>query len=153
MPIPALSISRSRGQKNPGQTFFPPQGELESQVRDITSKIGTKGNSHNKLGVCVGHITLSHSDEAVRKFIKDTFALARRYDIALALHLDDQMFWTGQKDLANKDNIEWIDWNGTPCTGRRLDWGPKPTKAPPQLCLNSPAVRRAVTERARLIRD
>ncbi|HMD59849.1 MAG TPA: hypothetical protein VKG78_00365 [Opitutaceae bacterium] len=49
------------------------------------------------------------------------------------------------------ENIEWLDWNGTPNTGRRLDWSSVPTKIMAQLCLNSPAVEDAVRKRAALI--
>src|SRR5262249_9146449 len=38
-----------------------------------------------------------------------------------------------------------------PSTGRRADWGPKPTKFPPQMCFNSPEIQAAVKKRASLI--
>ncbi|MGA2379391.1 MAG: hypothetical protein ABSG85_08800 [Spirochaetia bacterium] len=50
-------------------------------------------------------------------------------------------------------NIEWLDWNRTLNTGRRLDWSSTPTKIMPQLCLNSPAVEAQVMKRAALIGD
>jgi hypothetical protein len=40
---------------------------------------------------------------------------------------------------------------GTPNTGRRLDWSASPLKIMPQLCINSLAVRSAVSNRATLI--
>src|SRR5471030_1778709 len=44
-----------------------------------------------------------------------------------------------------------MDWNGTPNTGRRLDWSKTHSIAPPQLCYNSKAVQQAAQQRATLI--
>lgn len=134
-----------------GSAVFPPQSELEATVKDIAFRIGSKGDLRNKLGVCLGPITLKHSDDEIRRLIAHGFDLARRHDVAIAFHIDDQMFWDGRKDLERPESIEWIDWKGTACTGRRLDWSATPAKVAPQLCLNSPPVQAAVTARARLI--
>ncbi len=52
-------------------------------------------------------------------------------------------------------NVEALDWDGTPCTSRRLDWqtglGAKPDAAPPQMCFNSKAIKREVRQRATLL--
>jgi hypothetical protein len=61
------------------------------------------------------------------------------------------MFWGRLNELNTSDNIEWLDWNRTPNTGRRLDWSSTPTKIMPQLCFNSPAVKEVVAKRAALI--
>jgi hypothetical protein len=62
------------------------------------------------------------------------------------------MSWGERKDLlSNPDNIEAADWKLKPSTGRRLDWGPKPTRFPPQMCFNSPDIQIAVKKRASLI--
>jgi hypothetical protein len=53
--------------------------------------------------------------------------------------------------LPTATNIEWIDWNKTPCTGRNLAWSATPLDAPAQLCFNSPVVKSAVSLRAQLI--
>ena len=72
--------------------------------------------------------------------------------MAVALHIDDSMCWGQRKDLlSNPDNIETADWKQKPSTGRRADWGPKPTRFPPQMCFNSPAIVAAVKDRAGLI--
>lgn len=131
---------------------FPAQCELDSQVRDIICHIGITGNVHHRLGFVVGPISFNQNDAQVHKLIADSFEIARKQNAAVAFHIDDHMFWDKQADLVRDyTNVEWIDWNGTLCTGRRLDWGPQPTKAPPQLCFNSPAVQVAVRRRARVI--
>ncbi|MBZ0256383.1 hypothetical protein K8I31_09985, partial [bacterium] len=53
--------------------------------------------------------------------------------------------------LNKPENLEWLDWDGTANTGRRLDWSETPTEIKPQLCLNSEAVLAAVSGRAALI--
>ena len=45
---------------------------------------------------------------------------------------DDSMFWRGMDALNAPENLEWLDWNRTPSTGRRLDWSSKPTRIAPQ---------------------
>jgi hypothetical protein len=92
------------------------------------------------------------SDEETRQFIRDAFAVARENDVAVAVHIDDSLSWGQRKDLmSNPDNIEIAGWNQKPSTGRRADWGPKPTRFPPQMCFNSPDVQAAVRKRASLI--
>ena len=100
----------------------------------------------------VGPFCFDMSDEETRQFIRDAFAVARENDVAVAFHIDDSMCWGERKDLlSNPDNIETADWKQIPNTGRRADWGPKPTKFPPQMCFNSPAIVAAVKKRAALI--
>ena len=99
-----------------------------------------------------GPLCFDMSDEETRQFIRDAFAVARENDVAVAFHIDDSMCWGHRKDLlSNPDNIETADWKQIPSTGRRADWGPKPTRFPPQMCFNSPAIVAAVKARAGLI--
>jgi hypothetical protein len=125
---------------------------LESFVRSVIPAIGTKGDTRCKLGFTVGPLCLDMSDDEVRQFIRDTFAVARENDVAAAFHIDDSMCWGTRKDLlSNPDNIETAGWDQIPSTGRRMDWGPKPTKFPPQMSFNSPAIVAAVKARATVI--
>ena len=104
------------------------------------------------MGFAVGPLCFDMSDEETRQSIRDAFAVARENDVAVAFHIDDSMSWGRRKDLlSNPDNIETADWKQKPSTGRRAEWGPKPTKFPPQMCFNSPAIVAAVKERAGLI--
>jgi hypothetical protein len=134
-----------------GRALFPQQGLYAATVSDIITRVGVKGDRKNKLGFCLGPLTLSQSDDDTRCLIREGFDLAKRDDVAVAFHIDDQMFWDGRTELATKDNIEWTDWNGTLATARRLDWGETPSRVAPPLCLNSPAVQAAVSRRARVI--
>ncbi len=144
----------------PGYPGIPPvpgrlslsKTQMEGFVRDVVKAIGTRGDSRHKLGFAVGPFSLDVPDEETRQWIRDAFAVARENDVAVAFHIDDSMSWGERKDLlSNPENIEAADWKLTPSTGRRLDWGPTPTKFPPQMCFNSPAVQAAVRKRASVI--
>jgi hypothetical protein len=135
----------------PGQ-FSLGKAELEEFVQSVVRAIGTTGDARHKLAIAVGPLCFDMPDDETRRFIGDALAVAGENDVAVAFHLDDSMNWGHRKDLiANADNIETAGWNERPGTGRRADWGPKPTKFPPQMCFNSPAVVAAVKERGRLI--
>jgi hypothetical protein len=128
------------------------KSQLEEFVQSVVKAIGTTGDARHKLGFTVGPLCFDMSDEETRQFIRESFAVARENDVAVAFHIDDSMNWGQRKDLlSNPDNIETADWKQIPNTGRRADWGPKPTKFPPQMCFNSPEIQAAVKNRAALI--
>jgi hypothetical protein len=136
---------------SPGH-FALSKAQLEGFVHEVLKAIGASGDSRHKLGFTVGPLCFNMSDPETRQFIHDSFAVAKENDVAVAFHIDDSISWGERKDLlANRDNIETADWSQKPSTGRRADWGPKPTKFPPQMCFNSPAVVAAVKDRAGLI--
>jgi hypothetical protein len=138
-------------QPMPGR-FALSKAQLEAFVREVVKAIGATGDTRHKLGFSVGPLCFDMSDKETRQFIRDSFAIARENDVAVAFHIDDSMCWGERKDLlSNPDNIETADWKQEPSTGRRADWGPEPTKFPPQMCFNSPAIVAAVKGRAGLI--
>ena len=138
-------------QPMPGH-FALSKAQLEDFVQDAVKAIKTTGDTRHKLGFTVGPLCFDMSDEETRQFIRDAFAVARENDVAVAVHIDDSLSWGQRKDLmSNPDNIEIAGWNQKPSTGRRADWGPKPTRFPPQMCFNSPDVQAAVRKRASLI--
>lgn len=132
-------------------TLFPSHTPIRSSVENIISTIGTTGSGKAKLGFVPGPIALDQTDEQVTSIIRDSFQIAQEKDIAVGFHLDDSMFWGRLTNLNTPKNIEWLDWSGTPSTGRRLDWSSKPSKVMPQLCVNSPDVKAAVETLANLI--
>jgi hypothetical protein len=128
------------------------KGQLEQFVREVVSTIGTTGDARHKLGFTVGPLCFDMSDNETRQFIHDAFAVARETNTAVAFHIDDSMSWGARQDLlANPDNVETADWRQMPNTGQRADWGPEPTRFPPQMCFNSPQIQVAVRKRAALI--
>lgn len=128
------------------------KAQMQEFVHDVVKAIGMMGDARNKLAFAVGPFCFDMSDGETRQFIHDAFAVARENDVAVAFHIDDSISWGERKDLlSNPDNIETADWKQIPNTGRRADWGTKPTKFPPQMCFNSPAIQSAVKARAALI--
>jgi hypothetical protein len=128
---------------------LPPQPrDLRQTVSDLKRRIGVEGSEGRRLGFVLGLIAFDHTDHEAADLIREGFDIAMETNVAVGFHLDESTFWGRLYDLDNPSNIEWLDWQGTPNTGRRLDWSTKPTKIMPQLCINSAAVRAAVSKRA-----
>jgi hypothetical protein len=120
-------------------------------VTDLRDRIGTAGTTQRRLGVVFGPLSFDNTDAQLRTLIAGAFDIALATGVAVGFHIDDSMFWRRLGELNTNDNIEWLDWNRTPNTGRRLDWSAKPLRVMPQLCINSSAVKKAVAARALLI--
>ena len=128
------------------------KGQMSEFVRGIVAAIGTAGDSRDKLGFAIGPLCFDMSDDEIRQFVRDAFAVARERDVAVALHIDDSMSWGRRTDLTgNPDNIETSDWRQTPSKARRLDWGRNPLSFPPPMCYNAPAIVAAAKARAAVI--
>jgi hypothetical protein len=126
--------------------------QMAEFVQGLVKAIGATGDSRCKLGFAVGPLCFDMPEDEIRRWIRDAFAVARENDVALALHIDDSMSWGRRKDLlSNPDNIETADWKQLPNTARSLQWGPDPTRFPPQMCYNAPAIVAAAKDRAALI--
>ncbi len=133
------------------QSIPPPPGNLRETVIDLRQRIGDVRSDGRRLGFVLGPIAFDNTDEQVRELIAAGFDIALTTGVAVGFHIDDSMFWGRLKELNAPENLEWLDWKGTPNTGRRLDWSTKPLKIMPQLCLNSQDLRMAVSKRAALI--
>ena len=135
---------------------FPDKAVLREYIEDIKRRIGTVGDRQTRLAVTLGPLSFDHTDAEVTRFIETGFELALETGVAVGFHIDDSMFWTRRKDLwSDPNNAEAMDWDGTPNTGRRLDWqtgpGSVPDAAPPQMCFNSKAIQREVQQRSALL--
>jgi hypothetical protein len=133
------------------QALPPPPADLRRTVVDLRDRIGSTGERDRRLGFVLGPIAFDTTDADVRTLIASGFDIALSSGVAVGFHIDDSMFWGRLQHLNAHQNIEWLDWQGTPNTGRRLDWSLTPMRIMPQLCINSPAVRVAVAQRATLI--
>ena len=133
------------------QGFPPPPENLRKTVLDLRERIGVATAKGRRLGFVLGPIAFDNSDEQVRGLIAVGFDLALDSEVAVGFHIDDSMFWGRLEELNAPENVESLDWKGTPNTGRHLDWSSNPLKIMPQLCLNSKDLRRAVSKRAALI--
>jgi hypothetical protein len=144
----------------PGYPGIPPmpgrfslsKSQMDAFVREVVSAVGTKGDTRHKLGFAIGPLSFDVPDEETRQWIRGAFAVAQDNDVAVALHIDDSMSWGQRADLlSNPENVETADWKQIPNTSRSLAWGPTPTKFPPQMCYNAPAIVAAAQDRATLI--
>lgn len=152
---PNPQSARMGEEPNPGARF-PDKAALRDYIDDIKRRIGTVGDGQTRLAVTLGPLSFDHTDAEVTSFIELGFELALETDVAVGFHIDDSMFWTRRKDLwSDPKNVEALDWDGTPNTGRRLDWrtapGSKPDRVPPQMCFNSKVIVREVRHRSALM--
>jgi hypothetical protein len=134
-----------------GHNFPAPSRDTAASVSNLVSAIGTVGSKTRKVGFIVGPLAFDETDDQIRQLMRDSFAIALQNNVAVGFHIDDSMFWGRLAYLNNPKDIEWLDWNKTPNTGRKLDWSLTPTKIMPQLCVNSSDVRTEVAKRAALI--
>lgn len=148
-PDPKVAVA-AEGLKPLGS--LPDAATLRNSIEDIKRRIGTVGNRQTRLAVMLGPLGFDHGDADLIRFIALAFRLAPETDVAVGFHIDDSMFWARRKDLwSNPNNVETLDWEGTLCTSRRLDWGPTPTAAPPQMCFNSKVIQQEVQKRSVLL--
>jgi hypothetical protein len=141
---------------NPQLARFPDKAVLRDYIEDIKRRIGAVGDRQTRLAVMLGHLSFDHGDAETTKFIELGFELALETDVAVGFHIDDSMFWGRRKDLwSDPNNVEALDWDGTPNTGRTLNWqtgpGSKADAAPPQMCFNSKVIQREVQQRSALL--
>ena len=141
---------------NPQIARFPDKATLRDYIMDIKRRIGSVGDQQTRLAVVLGHFSFDHGDAEITKFIELAFDLALETDVAVGFHIDDSMFWARRKDLwSDPNNVEALDWDGTPCTGRSLEWqtgpGAKADAAPPQMCFNSKVIQQEVRQRSTLL--
>ncbi len=146
---PKDAQAMSHGMKEP---LVPGNAALRDYVLDIKKRIGTVGEPTTRLAVMLGPLCFDQSDAVTATYIERAFDLALETDVAVGFHIDDSMFWRSRKDLwGDTSNVEALDWDGTPNTGRRLDWGKTPMEVPPQMCFNSKGIQREVRQRSALI--
>jgi hypothetical protein len=130
---------------------FPPPQDIRQAAGHLRDRIGLTGSKDRRLGLVIGPLSFDNTNDEVHDAIANAFDIALETNVAVGFHLDDSMFWRRRKDLNTVDNVEWLDWNRTPNTGRRLDWSSTPRKIMPQLCVNSKAVRESVLNRAEFV--
>src|SRR5438094_7399921 len=108
-----------------------------------------QSNPNRIPGFAVGPIAMDRGEDA-RAVIRAAFDVALATDLAVALHLDDYMFWDqarwpdGRLLRAEKGTTEWKDWSETPAGALEIGWM-RNVKLAPQLCYESPVVRNFTT--------
>ena len=130
------------GDYQPLNGFISPD-EVEKFFIAVQSAVGKSSDPSRKPAVMIGPIALDFTNNEIATLINQSFKLAIHYDIAVGFHIDDGKFWAGRPDLwKNPDNVEWIDWNGTPNTSAGISW--VSSRLAPQMCFNSPMIKMAM---------
>jgi hypothetical protein len=123
---------------------------MRNQINQILAAVdNNRGDGvRRQLGFAVGPLSLDHTDEELRAFIRESFAIADEKDVAVAFHIDESMFWINRPDLwSNPNNVEWSDWNGTVFPHRYISWAP--VVLAPQMCYNCPGIKQEIQRIAR----
>jgi len=139
---------------NGAQPLSPPPSKaaIKALVQEIIDQIGSTGDQHHKLAFIVGPLAFDRTDAQLQQMVHEAFEIAVELNIAVGFHIDDSMFWASRSDLwHDPKNVEWLDWDGTPSTGRRIDWSSEPSKLAPQMCFNSAAIQTEVTRLAQQV--
>ena len=122
-------------------------GPLEPYISQIVNAINTTGTNGRKLGFAIGPLTLDHTPQQLQQILNESFALAKKYNVAIAPQFDDAMFYINRTDLwTHQQNVEWVWWNGTQVGSKYISWYPPPLPLAPQMCYNSPEIRSAVRQ-------
>lgn len=148
----AFQFYPASGSAQMRQFFYSQPKDLHTIISEVKDRIGATGTDNRHLGFIFGPLAFDNTDEQIRELIASGFDTALKTGVAVGFHIDDSMFWGRLKELNTPENIEWLDWNGTPSRGRGVKWDPpKRAEIAPPLCLNSRAVQNAVRVRAKLI--
>jgi hypothetical protein len=134
-----------------------PKHELLRIARHVAETVRPLRRDPNRvLGFAVGPIAMDQGEDGARSVIRDAFDVALETDMAVALHLDDYMFWAqarwsnGRLLREAKGTAEWTDWSGTPAGALEIGWLPN-VRLAPQLCYESPEVKDFVAHWTRYV--
>ena len=142
------------GNPNPGSGIYQRARSKEDILRiarHIADTVRPPRSDPNRLlGFSVGPITMDEGEDDARSVIRDAFDVALATDMAVAVHLDDYMFWgqarwpDGRLLREIEGTSEWADALGTPAPGLDIGWLPG-VKLAPQMCYENPQVKDFVT--------
>ena len=117
---------------------------LDRRVGELVERVGAVGGDETKLGfsflIPVWMIDAAYPGR-IRAVVREAFRVARARNVAVHFSVETHYLWETRRDLwKDKENVEWIDWDGTPAPHRYLDWG-TPMKLAPHMCYACPKVR------------
>jgi hypothetical protein len=136
--------------------FWPPlpAGKPDlSGIRDLAARLGTSGDGKTRQLAVGAGIPIFVSDASIAHEIRLRFDIARQTNVAVHFNVDDHIGWDERPDLwnwydpkkpgynaANRKNVEWYDWEGTPNKRRYLTPNGTPSQTP-HMCYNSPMIK------------
>jgi hypothetical protein len=116
-------------------------------AQTIASTVRPSSTAPNRiLGIDIGPISPDLGATVATSVINAAFNVALSTNLAVAIHLDDRMFWknatfpNGSSLLATPGTTEWTDWNGDPAPPLVINWLTVNALAP-QMCYASPPVQ------------
>lgn len=138
------------------------QGNIDAAVATLVERVGTKGNGNRKLAFALPLPTWQKvNDKHFEAILNEGAEAAIKRDVAIYFYVET-LEWDTRPDLwnykdpekpgynpKNKENVEWMNWKGTPYPNRYRDWG-KPEEMAPVMCYNSP---RILKEISRIVRE
>jgi hypothetical protein len=157
--------------KEAGHLYSGRTAQFEKAVEAIEQRLGaaadpTKCNWGFHLIIPAWRLDPAHpfhenaSPQTLAQAVKAAFDVALRQDVAVYFTVEN-LEWANRPDLwnysnpdapghdpDNVQNVEWLDWDGTPHPHRYRDWG-TPEKMPPVICYNSPEVLQEVSRLAK----
>lgn len=134
---------------------------IDRRVAALVDRLGDVGNNkthHLGFGLLIPPWLIEKALPGKLPIVlHDAFRVAKKRNVAVYFSIETHYIWDSRPDLwnyfdpkrpgynpANKNNVEWMDWKGTPYPNRYLDWG-TPQKLPPHMCYNCPAILSEVT--------
>lgn len=122
--------------------------ELHGVVKKIAKAVRPASNDPNRiLGFSVGPIAMDQGADDARAAISEAFDIALKTDMAVAVHLDDFMFWKkaswpdGRFLRDMNGTAEWTDWAGTAAPPLKIGWLENANNLAPQMCYESPSIK------------
>jgi hypothetical protein len=126
------------------------KADILRSAQQITALRPERTDPNRILGFSIGPVAMDLGSDEARAAIRDAFDVVLETDLAIAIHLDDYMFWgrartpDGRLLRSIPGTAEWTDWSGTPAGSLQIGYLPNAGLAP-QLCYENPAVREFAT--------
>jgi hypothetical protein len=124
-----------------------------SGIRELVARLGTAGDGKTRQLAVGGGIPIFANEASIVREIRLRFDIARLTNVAVHFNVDDHIGWDERPDLwnwydpkkpgynpANRKNVEWYDWEGTPNKRRYLTPDGIPSQTP-HMCYNSPVIQ------------
>lgn len=128
------------------------------RIGPLATRVGTTGDGKTRqLGFGPGIPFWTANELVIRHAIRRAFDTARRTNVAAHFLVDDHIGWDERPDLwnwydpskrgydpANRQNVEWYDWEGTPNKRRYFTPEGTPSQSP-HMCYNSPTIEKEIS--------
>ena len=110
----------------------------------IREQVGIGDGVHRQVGFIMLLPVWMMETGLIGGLIQACFRVARQTGLATLLSIESHYMWEARRDLWSKpENVEWMDWKGTPHPNRYMDWG-EPRAVAPHMCYNAPEIRAEV---------